>query len=60
MSSLDWTDRDAAPFVDLRGYPVSQEAHAFVESILQGVVVPAWPDKLQQRPSSIIKHRAAP
>ena len=54
-----WTEREAALLMDLRSYPVSPEASAFVVKLLQEVILPAWPEGLQQRMTTVEKHRRA-
>jgi hypothetical protein len=54
-----WDEREAAPLMELRSYPISAEATAFVEKLLQDVILPAWPADLQQRKTTVEKHRKA-
>jgi len=54
-----WDEREAAPLMELRSYPISAEATAFVEKLLQDVILPAWPAGLQQRKTTVEKHRKA-
>jgi hypothetical protein len=54
-----WDEREAAPLMELRSYPISAEATAFVEKLLQDVILPAWPADLQQRKTTVEKHRRA-
>jgi len=54
-----WLEREAALLMDLRSYPVSVEATAFVLKLLREVILPAWPEGLQQRLTTVEKHRQA-
>lgn len=58
-SDFTWVEREAAPLMELRSSPISAEATAFVEKLLQDVIFPAWPSDLQQRKTTVEKHRKA-
>ncbi|MES3101296.1 hypothetical protein [Sphingomonas faeni] len=57
LDAMSWPDRQAVPFIDLRSVPLSEGAKAFVQTLLEEIILPTWPATMQQRPSTILKHR---
>lgn len=57
--AITWQEADAAEFMSLDVAAISEAASRFVESLLNDVVLPAWPEGLQRRKTTIEKHRRA-
>ncbi|WP_333571494.1 hypothetical protein [Sphingomonas sp.] len=57
--AITWQEAETAEFMSLAVAAASEAAVQLVEGLLNDVVLPAWPEGLQRRKTTIEKHRRA-